>query len=243
MTTKLFRNLFVITLFSATAIIIASCKKKPVEELEKRWITHYQNITLGNPENNQCVGPFFKPKTGEILPLGGTLEIEESIGLIFFSGSHSSYLTFPGNMRDAVYLPENFTVFSDNPNGLKYWPQSKLIAGTMEFVHESDNFGALEFDKVAKSNDAALFDKYFRQANGSSEFLSPNGSSYCITPNAGSVFLIQFSGTVRAMLLVKNCWTDEEFGSITFDIIIESRKGYETLIPAKYLQPDEKEQS
>lgn len=225
-----------------------SCKKDKDDDkdtkptvVDEKWITAYKNVTLGN-QGNPNYGPFFKPQTGEVLKLGQTAGIEEFIGMVFFSSyGNQTYFTFPADAEaaDAYPHPTN-PIFVDNPNGLNYWAQPKMVNGMI--TKPNPDISIITFNQLATSLDAVEFDKTFRYSNLSygepQEFLAYE-VSYELSPDAGQVYLAQFNKSVRAIILVKNV-VEATNGSITFDILIESRKSYESLDLTKNIQPKKK---
>lgn len=248
MAKKLFKKISFIGACLIVLSISYSCKKDKDDDkgtnttvVDEKWITAYKNVTLGS-QGNPNYGPFFKPQTGEVLKLGETAGIEEFVGMVFFrSAGDYTYFTFPADAEaaDAYPHPTN-PIFVDNPNGLNYWPQPKMVNGMI--TNPSPDISMVTFNELATSLDAAKFDQTFRNSNLSygepQEFLAYK-VSYELNPDAGQVYLAQFNKSVRAIILVKNVVSAEN-GSITFDILIESRKSYEKLDLTKNIQPKKK---
>ncbi len=239
MKTKLFGILFVFLIMVLFGGVFTSCSKKdePVAS-EKKWITVYQNITLGN-QHNITNGHFLKLKTGESVKLESVFAQQEYMALMIFTdyGINNTYLTFPANAADAATFKDELKtnrLFVQPSAGLNYWNTAKMTNG---MVYQAPIMTANDFNNIIASKDWAVFDLNFKKNNGDEEKLSYK-LAYELEPQGGDIFLLQFNGLVRAILYVKSYVKKADNSTaLTFDIIIESRASYTQFDMAKNLQP------
>ena len=100
---------------------------------DKKWVTAYQNITLGN-QKNYTDGHFLKLKTGESVKLENVSGQEESLAFMIFTdyGVNNTYLTFPANAADAATFKTELAanrLFVQPNVGLNNWNSAKMVNG------------------------------------------------------------------------------------------------------------------
>lgn len=205
---------------------------------EKKWVTAYQNITLGN-QKNYTDGHFLKLKTGESVKLENVSGQQEYMAFMIFTdyGVNNTYLTFPANAADAATFKNELAtnrLFVQPNVGLNNWATAKMTNG---MIYKVTNISAADFSSLVSSKDWATFDTYFKKCNGGQELLSFK-LNYDLEPTAGNLYLLQFNGLVRAIMYAKS-YVKKADGStaFTFDIVIESREFNAKLDLAKNLQP------
>ncbi len=203
----------------------------------KKWVTAYQNITLGN-QLNYTNGHFLKLKTGESVKLENVGGQEQyMVFLIYTDYGGNCNITFPADAADATAYPamlKTNRLFTQETVGLNFWDAAKMVNG---MIYKVSKMTAVDFSKLAASKDWAQFDAAFRNDNTGEEFLSYR-LSYSLTPSAGEVYLLQFNGVVRAIMCAKSYVTKADGSSAyAFDLLVESREENAGLDLAKYLQP------
>ena len=205
---------------------------------DKKWVTAYQNITLGN-QKNYTDGHFLKLKTGESVKLENVSGQEESLAFMIFTdyGVNNTYLTFPANAADAATFKTELAanrLFVQPNVGLNNWNSAKMVNG---MIYKVSAISAAEFNNLSASKDWNAFDAYFKKANGGEEFLSYR-LHYDLEPTAGNIYLLQFNGLVRAILYAKSYVKKADASTaFTFDMVVESREANAKLDLAKNLQP------
>jgi outer membrane protein OmpA-like peptidoglycan-associated protein len=202
---------------------------------DKRWILYYKDIALGN-QNNNNLGHFLKPKTGESVKLDEAKGQEEFLAMLVFTEKGYVKLTFPADAEEASAYKEfdKNPLFSQQTGGLQSWPAEKMNNG---MLYEAKGLDAVEFNKLAKSKDPANFDQWFRKCNSGEEKLRFK-MEYAMNPSAGIIYLVQFNNLVRGILLLKSVKEGAD-ASLVFDLILEGRSDYIDIDLAKNLQPDE----
>lgn len=234
MKTTLFHFFLLCGISALFADIFISCDDDPASG--KKWVTAFQNITLGN-QLNTTNGHFLKLKTGESVKLENVGGQEQYMAfLIYTDYGGNCNITFPADAADATAYPATLAtnrLFTQANVGLNFWDAPKMVNG---MIGNAFKMTAADFAKLASSKDWAQFDTAFRNNNGGEEYL--NELSYALTPTAGNVYLVQFNGLVRAIMCAKS-YVPKADGSTayTFDIIVESREENAGLDLAKYLQP------
>ncbi|MGI6048003.1 MAG: hypothetical protein ACOYEG_08365 [Petrimonas sp.] len=218
----------------ALCVVATSCDEDPISD--KKWVTVYQNITLGN-QLNYTNGHFLKLKTGESVKLENVTGQEQYMAfLIYTDYGGNCNITFPANAADATAYPTTLKtnrLFVQANVGLNHWDAAKMVNG---MIYKTSKMTAADFSKLTSSKDWAQFDAAFRDNNGGNEYM--NHLSYALTPSAGNVYLLQFNGVVRAIMCAKSYVVKGDGSSaFTFDIIVESRETNAGLNSAKYLQP------
>ena len=202
---------------------------------DKRWILYYKDIALGN-QNNNTLGHFLKPKTGESVKLDEAKGQEEFLAMLIFTEKGYVKFTFPADAEKASAYKEfdKNPLFSQQTGGLQSWPAEKMNNG---MLCEARGLDAVEFNKLAKSKDPANFDQWFRKCNNGEEKLRFK-MEYAMNPSAGIIYLVQFNNLVRGILLLKSVKEGAD-ASLVFDLILEGRSDYADIDLAKNLQPDE----
>lgn len=236
MKTKLFNFLMLCGIIVLLTSYFISCDDDDNPASDKKWVTAYQNITLGN-QLNYTNGHFLKLKTGETVKLENVAGQEQYMAfLIYTDYGGNCNITFPSDAADATAYPTTLAtnrLFTQVNVGLNYWGATKMVNG---MIYKTSKMTAADFSKLATSKDWAQFDAAYRNDNGGKEFL--NSLSYQLTPTAGNVYLLQFNGVIRAIMCAKNYVAKQDGSSAyTFDIIVESREENAGLNLAKYLQP------
>ncbi len=208
------------------------------EPTDKKWVTAYQNITLGN-QKNYTDGHFLKLKTGESVKLENVGGQEAFMAFMIFTdyGVNNTYLTFPANAADAATFKNELAtnrLFTQPTVGLNNWGTAKMTNG---MIYKVSAITAADFTNLVSTKDWNAFDIYFKKCNGNEEFLSYR-LSYDLEPTAGNFYLLQFNGLVRAIMYAKS-YVKKADGStaFTFDIVVESREANAKLDLAKNLQP------
>ena len=199
-----------------------------------RWVVFYKNVKLENRENGEN-GSFLKPRTGESVRLEEVKGQEESLALLMYADTRATFFTFPADAANAGEFTkfENSRLYQQESVGLKFWPQEKKVGGLAQKAQKLD---VVWFNEVAKSGDPNAFDAAFKEENNGKEKIG-NGSAYVISFKPGDVFLLQFNGTVRAILLVKTV-VSEQLGTFIFDLLVEGREEFTDIDLAQALQPD-----
>jgi len=202
---------------------------------DKRWILYYKDIALEN-QNNNTLGHFLKPKTGESVKLDEAKGQEEFLAMLIFTEKGYVKFTFPADAEKASAYKEfdKNPLFSQQTGGLQSWPAEKMNNG---MLCEARGLDAVEFNKLAKSKDPANFDQWFRKCNNGEEKLRFK-MEYAMNPSAGIIYLVQFNNLVRGILLLKSVKEGAD-ASLVFDLILEGRSDYADIDLAKNLQPDE----
>jgi len=215
------------------AIATAGCKK---EDEPRRWVAAYTNVTLGD-QVNVTTGHFFRPSTGESVLVENTPNIPKNLAMMFFTENNGAnqFLTFPANGENAsTWGTANIRLFTQNPGGVNFWPQSDLVSG---MVYAPSSTTVDQFETLFSNPDWKAFDSFFTSKNANSANLAFK-PTWRLRPAAGNVYLIQFNGMVRAIMCVRNVVpSSANGGSIRFDIIVEGREIWENNNNAKHLQP------
>jgi len=224
-------------LFMAVLFFCASCKKDDVEPAN--WVASYTNIVLGD-QNNSTNGHFLKSQTGEIINFQNALTEQKNLVMLFFteSGGANSFLTFPANGTEAsTFGTTDNQLFTNSQGGINLWDQAFLNSG---MIHDGVSMTTTEFDALYASKDWTKFNNTYKDKNSGNENLAFK-LHYTLNPKVGDVYLLQFNGTVRAIICIRNVLTSgSSGGNIRFDMIVEGRDIYTNNSNAKLIQPLQK---
>ncbi|NLO71482.1 MAG: hypothetical protein GX102_11215 [Porphyromonadaceae bacterium] len=226
-------------LLCLVAMCFTSCKTNEPDAFDQRWITSYQNVTIGS--HNFAGGNFLYLKTGKTVKLNAvTAENQKNLALFYPATNINGYICFPANADDpfdgAGGTP-NTSLFTQNPQGVNHWNASGKTGGKIQITK---TLTIQEFADLASLRDPKNFDALYRANNNNTgkEFIS--GLTYTLNPKSGQTYLLDFNGLIRAIMWVKNASIGAG-GSITFDLIVESRESYNRFDQTKHLQPDDPE--
>ncbi|MFA5624947.1 MAG: hypothetical protein WC966_07820 [Bradymonadales bacterium] len=201
-----------------------------------RKLTVYRGITLGHQDNANH-GAYFAPKTGEVVKMQDVVGKEEILAMVAFSAnSGDAFLSFPANAKAQVALPwdEQDAIFTAVPGGLDSWEQSKMIHGN---ICPCDGSPVLEFENLLNTQELSLFDSLYRRDNFGKDAPLRSCFGQALTPSAGKIYIVAFSGTVRAIIRLNTVVKGRE-GSFTFDMVIESREVLKNHSLANNIQPE-----
>ena len=234
MKTKHFLSLTIAVLL---AYGFTACNPNDEVTAGKKWVTAFQNITLGN-QFNTTNGHFLKLKTGESVKLENVGGQEQYMAFMIFTDyGGNCNITFPADAADATAYPSTLAtnrLFTQASVGLNYWDAAKMVNG---MIYKVSDITAADFNNLVSSKNWTLFDTYFKKCNGDQEYLGYK-LHYDLTPTAGNIYLLQFNKLVRAIMYAKSYVAKADGSSAyTFDIVVESRSENANLDLAKYLQP------
>jgi hypothetical protein len=215
-------------------IAFTGCEKEKEKNLE--WTVDYSNVVVGD-QHNYTSGHFFMPRTGEVVFVENTADIENSLALMFFTEAdgRNTFLTFPAHGETAsTWGTTNMRHFTKNPSGVNFWTHSDMVSGMIFRASMTTD----EFDLLKSNLTYKEFNKVFMSKNNGNENLTFR-SNYILNPESGNVMLLQLNGLVRAIMCVRGVVPSSPTGgSIRFDIIVEGKEKYKNNSNSKYIQPE-----
>lgn len=226
-------------LIGIVTICFTACKTNEPDALDKRWITVYQNVTIGG--HNYSGGNFLYLKTGQTIKLNlVTTDNQKHLALFYPTTNINGYICFPADANDpfdGAGSTPNTPLFTQDPQGVKHWNASVKTGGK---IQRTKTLTIQEFSDLASLRDPKNFDALYRANNNNTgkEFIS--GLTYALNPKSGESYLLNFNGLIRAIMWVRSASIGAG-GSITFDLIVEGRQSYNRFDQTKHLQPDEPE--
>ncbi|WP_455095531.1 hypothetical protein [Prevotella koreensis] len=231
-------GLLLVIFTMATAIVFVSCGNDDDEgdgvTHDKATITVYKNITLGACKN-KTNGHFLKLKNGSTVKLSNIDKTKTKELVMLFHSTYEGpgHILSPAAFSSTSYKNED-DLYTLNQKGVSYWNQANMVSSLMTEPREP--FSAEDFQALANSRDYKAFAIAFAKANRGKENLK-HVSNNIYDPKVGTCYLVQFNGLVRSFILIKSVVNGKK-GSITFDMIVESRVKNKDLELAKYIQPD-----
>ena len=224
------RRIIISQLILIIIFLTFSCKK---ENSQTGWVASYQNISLGDQDNIN-LGNFFKPQTGQSIPLESTTGQQPYLAMIFASiqGGANSYFTFPGDGSGLVNTSTN-QLYAQTNVGINYWLAQNLVTGMIYL----SSMTSLDYDNLVAKKSWDQFDKTFSLQNGNEPNLSYK-LHYDLNPDAGNVYLVQLNGLIRAIICIRGVVNSSaNGGSILFDALVEGHDKYANSSSAKYIMP------
>lgn len=227
-------NVLFISLSLFLLVLAYSCKKDK-DDKPQGWVVSYANISMGD-QANYVMGHFFKPQTGEVIAVENTANEEQSLAMLIFTenGGTNMFFTFPADGEAATtFGTAGIRLFDQNPGGIDFWEQGNLVSG---MIYKT-SMTTTEYDNMVGLNSWENFNTIFKE-NNSDDYNLSYKLGYELNPESGNVYLVQFEGLVRAIVVVRS--VHSKFvpgGYLKFDITIEGHESYENSSNALNIMP------